>query len=72
MFQNIFKKTGKFIFKRIVWYWKRYTVQNNLLLQYGFTKQRPPVPEQGSSQYSLTEKWSNNFVGFWNDICYRK
>lgn len=27
---------------------------NNLLLQYGFTKQRPPVPDQGSSQYSLT------------------
>ena len=30
--------------------------KNNLLLQYGFTKQRPPIPEQGSSQYSLIDK----------------
>jgi hypothetical protein len=26
---------------------------NNLLLQYGFTRQRPPNPDLGSSQYSL-------------------
>ena len=29
---------------------------NNLLLQYGFTKQRPPVPSQGSSQYSFSDQ----------------
>lgn len=30
--------------------------ENNLLIQYGFTKQIPPASEQGSSQYSLTDK----------------
>ncbi|WP_299292164.1 hypothetical protein [Nitrosopumilus sp.] len=36
---------------------------NNLLIQYGFTKQRPPVPEQGSSQYSFTDK--NDQIHLW-------
>ena len=29
---------------------------DNLLLQYGFTRQRPPKPDMGSTQYSLTDK----------------
>ena len=29
---------------------------DNLLLQYGFTRQRPPNPDKGSSQYSLAEQ----------------
>lgn len=36
---------------------------NNLLLQYGFTKQRSPVPNQGSNQYSLTEQ--NDQIILW-------
>jgi len=36
---------------------------NNLLLQYGFTKKRPPVPSQGSSQYSLTDQ--NDKIIMW-------
>ena len=30
--------------------------KDNLLLQYGFTRQRPPNSDMGSSQYSLTDK----------------
>ena len=30
--------------------------QKNLLIEYGFTIQRPPASEQGSSQYSFTEE----------------
>ena len=30
--------------------------KDNLLLQYGFTRQRPPNPDKGSSQYSFTEQ----------------
>ena len=29
--------------------------KDNLLLQYGFARQRPPNPDKGSSQYSITE-----------------
>jgi len=29
---------------------------NNLLLRYGFTRQRPPAPDLGSSQYSLADR----------------
>ena len=37
--------------------------KDNLLLQYGFTRQRPPNPDKGSSQYSFTEQ--NNQVILW-------
>ncbi|MGD1835381.1 MAG: hypothetical protein ACPKQO_06640 [Nitrososphaeraceae archaeon] len=37
--------------------------KDNLLLQYGFTKQRPPAPDKGSSQYSFTEQ--NDQVILW-------
>ena len=37
--------------------------KDNLLLQYGFTRQRPPNPKMGSSQYSFTEQ--NGQVILW-------
>ena len=37
--------------------------KDNLLLQYGFTRQRPPNPDLGSSQYSFTEQ--NDQVILW-------
>ncbi len=37
--------------------------KNNLLIQYGFSIKRPPIPEQGSSQYSLHDK--NDLIILW-------
>lgn len=35
---------------------KDISYDNNLLLQYGFTRQRPPNPDLGSSQYSFADR----------------
>ena len=64
------KELEKYFFKKQLFgIGKDIMYTNNLLIQYGFTKQRPPIPEQGSSQYSLTDKNDTILVGFWNGIC---
>ena len=51
------QKNWKKIFsKQIYGFGKDILYKKNLLIEYGFTKQRPPIPEQGTSQYSITEQ----------------
>ena len=46
------QKNWKKIFsKQIYGFGKDILYNKNLLIEYGFTKQRPPIPEQGTSQY---------------------
>ena len=42
--------------------------KDNLLLEYGFTRQRPPNPDMGSSQYSLTDKDDQIILWAWGMV----
>ena len=58
------QKNWKSIFsKELYGIGKDILYKKNLLIEYGFTVQRPPPPEQGSSQYSLTDK--NDQIILW-------
>jgi len=50
------KDWQRFFTKQIYAFGKDILYEKNLLLEYGFTKQRPPNNAQGTSQYSLTEQ----------------
>ena len=50
------KDWQRFFTKQIYAFGKDILYEKNLLLEYGFTKQSPPIPKQGTSQYSLTEQ----------------
>ena len=51
------QKNWKKIFsKQIYGFGKDILYKKNLLLEYGFTIQKPPIPAQGTSQYSITEQ----------------
>ena len=58
------QKNWKTLFsKQIYGFGKDILYNKNLLIEYGFTKQRPPIPEQGTSQYSITEQ--NDQIILW-------
>lgn len=58
------QKNWKTLFsKQIYGFGKDILYTKNLLIEYGFTKQNPPIPEQGSPQYSFTEQ--NNQIILW-------
>lgn len=42
--------------------------KDNLLLQYGFTRQRPPNSDMGSSQYSLSDKDGQVIMWAWGMV----
>ena len=50
------KDWQRFFTKQIYAFGKDILYERNLLLEYGFTKQRPPNNAPGTSQYSLTEQ----------------
>ena len=50
------KDWQRFFTKQIYAFGKDILYERNLLLEYGFTKQRPPNNESGTSQYSLTDQ----------------
>jgi hypothetical protein len=50
------KNWQKFFTKQIYTFGKDILYERNLLLEYDFTKQRPPNNAQGTSHYSLTEQ----------------
>jgi len=51
---------------------KDISYDNNLLLQYGFTRQRPPNPDLGSSQYSLGDRTGRIILWGFGMICATK
>ena len=50
------KDWQRFFTKQIYAFGKDILYERNLLLEYGFTKQKPPGDGPGTSQYSLTEQ----------------
>ncbi len=61
--KNIQNSWKKLFSKQLYGIGKDIMYNKNLLLQYGFTKLRPPNPEKGSSQYTLTGK--NDQIILW-------
>ena len=58
------QKNWKTLFsKQIYGFGKDILYTKNLLIEYGFTNQRPPIPEQGTTQYSFTEQ--NDQIILW-------
>ena len=63
---------GAIIFKALYSIGKDILHKDNLLLQYGFTKQRPPTRDKGSSQYSFSDKTNQIILWGFGMICATK